>query len=77
MGYAIAAEAARRGADVTLVSGPTALADPAGVTTVRVESARSMMQECESRFGDTDIAIMSAAVADYAPKTFVDHKIKR
>ena len=77
MGYAIAAEAARRGADVTLVSGPTALADPAGVTTVRVESARSMMQECESRFGDTDITIMSAAVADYAPKTFVDHKIKR
>ncbi|MDE6157612.1 MAG: bifunctional phosphopantothenoylcysteine decarboxylase/phosphopantothenate--cysteine ligase CoaBC [Muribaculaceae bacterium] len=77
MGYAIAAEAARRGAAVTLVSGPTSLPDPRGVTTVRVESARDMLKECSARFADTDIAIMSAAVADYAPKTFTDHKIKR
>lgn len=77
MGYAIAREAARRGADVTLVSGPTDLADPAKVRTIRVESARQMLAACEAVFADSDIAIMSAAVADYAPKHFIDKKIKR
>lgn len=77
MGYAIATEAARRGAAVTLVSGPTDLPDPAKVRTIRVESARQMLAACEEVFADSDIAIMSAAVADYAPKHFVDKKIKR
>lgn len=77
MGYAIAAEAAALGADVTLVSGPTSLPDPAGVRTVRVESAHEMMSECEAVFADTDIAIMAAAVADYAPAEYHDTKIKR
>lgn len=77
MGYAIATEAARRGAEVTLVSGPTDLPDPAKVRTIRVESARQMLAACEEVFTDSDIAIMSAAVADYAPKHFVDKKIKR
>lgn len=78
MGYAIAREAAARGADVTLVSGPVQLPEPGGrVTTVRVESAREMLAECQKAFADSDIAIMSAAVADYAPKTYVEHKIKR
>lgn len=78
MGYAIAREAAARGADVTLVSGPVQLPEPGGrVTTVKVESAREMLAECQKAFADSDIAIMSAAVADYAPKTYVEHKIKR
>lgn len=77
MGYAIAAEAARRGADVTLVSGPTALADPAGTTTVRVESAREMLAAATEAFAAADIGIMCAAVADYAPAHYAEHKIKR
>ncbi|MCM1067434.1 MAG: bifunctional phosphopantothenoylcysteine decarboxylase/phosphopantothenate--cysteine ligase CoaBC [Muribaculaceae bacterium] len=77
MGYAIAAEAASRGADVTLVSGPTSLPDPAGVNTVRVESARDMLRECEAVFPDADVAVMSAAVADYAPAEYHESKIKR
>ncbi len=78
MGYALAAEAARRGASVVLVSGPSALPDPAGdVTTIRIESARQMLAACEEHFADSDITIMSAAVADYAPAHPRDRKIKR
>ena len=77
MGYALAEEAGRRGADVTLVAGPTALADPRGVKTIHVESARQMLEACLKDFSRTDIAIMAAAVADYAPKQCLDHKIKR
>ncbi len=77
MGYALAACAAARGAEVTLVSGPTELPDPPGVNTVRVESARQMLEACEKAFDNTDVAIMAAAVADYAPRHYADHKIKR
>lgn len=78
MGYAIAEEAARRGADVILVSGPTALSEPGGrVKTVHVESAREMLEACLDEFGSADISIMAAAVADYAPRHYADHKIKR
>lgn len=78
MGYAIAREAARRGAEVTLVSGPVSLSlDSPAVDIVRVESAREMLAACENVFDDCDIAVMCAAVADYAPATYVDHKIKR
>ncbi len=77
MGYALAEEAVRLGADVTLVAGPTALADPIGVKTIHVESARQMLEACLKDFSRTDIAIMAAAVADYAPKHCLDHKIKR
>lgn len=77
MGYALAEEAVRRGADVTLVAGPTVLADPIGVKTIHVESARQMLEACLNNFGQADVAIMAAAVADYAPKTCLDHKIKR
>lgn len=78
MGYALAAEAARRGASVVLVSGPSALPDPVGdVTTIRIESAREMLAACEEHFADSDITIMSAAVADYAPAHPRDRKIKR
>lgn len=78
MGYVIAEEAARRGADVILVSGPTALPEPGGrVKTVHVESAREMLEACLKDFGSADISIMAAAVADYAPRHYADHKIKR
>lgn len=78
MGYAIADEAASRGADVTLVSGPVSISpsNPA-VKVVRVESARQMLAACEHVFGDTDIAVFAAAVADYAPANPAEHKIKR
>lgn len=77
MGYALAAEAVRRGAMVTLVSGPVSLPAPAGVHRISVESADEMLQACEACFDKMDIAIFAAAVADYAPKHYVDSKIKR
>ncbi len=77
MGYALAAAAAAMGADVTLVSGPTALDSPDGVDTVRVESARDMLRECRKYFEESDVAIFAAAVADYAPAHPAEHKIKR
>lgn len=77
MGYALAAEAARRGAKVTLVSGPTALPTPPGVERIDVESASQMLAAAESCFDSADVAIFSAAVADYAPAEFRTHKIKR
>lgn len=78
MGYAIADEAARRGAQVTLVSGPVDICPKhPSVKVVKVESAREMADACISLFPSTDIAVMTAAVADYAPKHYSDVKIKR
>lgn len=78
MGYAIADEAASRGADVTIVSGPVSVVPShPGVRVVRVESALEMLAECEKLFGDTDIAVMAAAVADYRPADSKTSKIKR
>jgi len=78
MGYAIADEAASRGADVTVISGPVSVVPKnSSVRIVNVESASEMLAECEKFFEDTDIAIMTAAVADYAPAKMLDHKIKR
>lgn len=78
MGYALAEEASRRGAEVVLVSGPVSLATPAGnINRVDVTSAREMLAECEKEFDSADIAIFCAAVADYAPDHAADHKIKR
>jgi phosphopantothenoylcysteine decarboxylase/phosphopantothenate--cysteine ligase len=65
MGYAIAAEASRRGAIVTLISGPTRLEPPRTHEIVQVRSAASMHEAVLSRAGDVDVVIMSAAVADY------------
>lgn len=78
MGYAIAEECASRGAEVTLVCGPVALnvSNP-DIKVVKVETAREMLGACEAVFPKTDIAIMCAAVADYAPRDVADHKIKR
>ena len=78
MGYALADAAAEMGADVTLVSGPVSLTpDQPGVNVVRVESARQMLEACQNSFPETDIAIMCAAVADYAPAHPAESKIKR
>ncbi|MCM1518361.1 MAG: bifunctional phosphopantothenoylcysteine decarboxylase/phosphopantothenate--cysteine ligase CoaBC [Pseudoflavonifractor sp.] len=78
MGYALAQEAAERGAEVTLVSGPVSLrATHPSVTTISVESAKEMYEACMSHFPNSDIAIMCAAVADYAPAAVADKKIKR
>jgi phosphopantothenoylcysteine decarboxylase/phosphopantothenate--cysteine ligase len=67
MGYAVAAEAARRGARVVLISGPTALDAPAGVEIVRVRSAADMHAAVRQAAGGAEIVVMAAAVADYTP----------
>ncbi|EZP77985.1 phosphopantothenoylcysteine decarboxylase/phosphopantothenate/cysteine ligase [Parageobacillus genomosp. 1] len=77
MGYAVAEAAARFGAEVTLISGPTELEAPANVKTVRVESAQEMYEAVMERFPQADIVIKSAAVADYRPKHVFDKKIKK
>ena len=77
MGYAVAEAAARRGADVTLVSGPVTLQPPAGVHTVRVRTARDMLQACEEAFQDTDIVVCAAAVADMRPEVAAASKLKK
>lgn len=77
MGYAIAKAAMLRGAQVTLVSAPVNLTPPLLVDIVPVVSAQDMYEAVESRFDDADILIMAAAVADYRPMEFVDHKIKK
>ena len=77
MGYAIAEAAARLGAEVTLISGPSALQPPAGVEFFSVESAREMRQLVQERFPACDIVIKAAAVADYRVKNVSDQKIKK
>jgi phosphopantothenoylcysteine decarboxylase/phosphopantothenate--cysteine ligase len=75
-GYAIAGALAALGAEVTLVSGPTALATPAGVVRVDVESAREMLAACEAAL-PADIAVCVAAVADWRPGKVGERKIKK
>ena len=77
MGYAIAEAAARLGAEVTLISGPSFLQPPAGVEFFGVESAREMRQLGQGRFPACDIVIKAAAVADYRVKNVSDQKIKK
>ena len=77
MGYAVAAEAARRGARVVLVSGPTTIDVPAGVELVRVRSAAEMHQAIRAAMPSADIVVMAAAVADYTPQGPVDGKIEK
>lgn len=77
MGYAAAKAAARRGAEVVLVSGPVNLAPPAGVKTVRIVSALEMAEAVFDRMDEVDIVIKTAAVADYRPKYPARRKIKK
>ena len=77
MGYAIAKAAARRGAEVTLVSGPVALKKPAYVHTVDIVSAQDMFDAVMQYAKDADIIIKAAAVADFTPETVADNKLKK
>jgi len=77
MGYALAEAALRRGAQVTLVSGPTALTAPPVEEFVLVESSRQMRQALMDRFGRASITIMTAAIADFSPAAVAEQKIKR
>ena len=77
MGVAVAAEAARRGADVTLVLGPGTVPPPVGADVVHVETADEMHAAVTARAGDADVVVMAAAVADFRPKSVADVKLKK
>lgn len=77
MGYAVAAEAARRGAEVILVSAPTHLDTPAGVRRVNVRSAREMYAAVMAEYENADAVVKAAAVADYRPAEIAPQKIKK
>ncbi len=77
MGYAIAKEARNRGANVTLISGPTSLDIPRNINFVRISSNEEMKNAVLKEFSDSDIVIKSAAVADYKPRTYSEQKIKK
>ncbi|WP_207732155.1 bifunctional phosphopantothenoylcysteine decarboxylase/phosphopantothenate--cysteine ligase CoaBC [Heliobacterium chlorum] len=77
MGYALAQEALRRGAQVTLVTAPTGLEIPAGVEAVMVESAEEMRRAVLERFERVDVVVKAAAVADYRPLIQQDQKLKK
>ena len=77
MGYAVAAAAAQRGAKVILISGPTALETPDGVTRVDVRTAAEMLAAADQHFTEAALAIFAAAVADYRPAEPAAEKIKR
>ena len=77
MGFAVAAEAARRGAQVVLVAGPTTLVTPVGVRRVDVRSARDMHAAVLAEYDGVDAVIKAAAVADYRPAEIAAHKIKK
>src|ERR1700736_1618859 len=77
MGYAVAEAAARRGARVILVSGPTALESPAGVERIAIRTAEEMHRAVQEKFAESSIAIFAAAVADYRFVQSFDQKIKR
>ena len=77
MGFAIAEAAIARGADVTLIAGPTAISPPADANVVPVESAMEMLAAVEDAVADADVLIMAAAVADFRPETRRASKIKK
>jgi phosphopantothenoylcysteine decarboxylase/phosphopantothenate--cysteine ligase len=77
MGYAVAAEAARRGARVVLVSGPSHVPPPGGVELVRVRSAREMFEAMQAHARGADLVVMAAAVADYTPARPAEGKIEK
>jgi phosphopantothenoylcysteine decarboxylase/phosphopantothenate--cysteine ligase len=77
MGYALAEELSLLGADVTLISGPTSLTVSKYINRIDVTTAEEMYKETRKYFPETDITIMSAAVADYRPKSVADQKIKK
>ena len=77
MGVAIAEELQKRGADVTLILGPTKLSPGPGITVHRVTSAKEMRDKAVEAFDSADVAILAAAVSDYRPAVVADNKIKK
>lgn len=77
MGYAIAEEARNRGAEVTLISGPTNIKPPYGVKIIKISTNEEMKNEVLKYFDETDIVVKSAAVADYKALTYSEQKIKK
>jgi phosphopantothenoylcysteine decarboxylase/phosphopantothenate--cysteine ligase len=77
MGFAVAAEAALRGADVTLIAGPSGLPTPPGVRRVDVETALEMRDAVHAEFGSVTVAVMAAAVGDFRPAEPSARKIKK
>lgn len=77
MGYAVAKVCSLRGADVTLVTGRTSLPRPLFVNTVEITTAREMYEAVTERFGEQDIVIKAAAVADYRPRQVSEEKVKK
>lgn len=77
MGYAIAKEASRRGADVVLIAGPTDLDIPDGVKFERITTTQEMLEKINLYFDDADVLIKAAAPSDYKPTHFSDKKIKK
>ncbi|MBS8263407.1 bifunctional phosphopantothenoylcysteine decarboxylase/phosphopantothenate--cysteine ligase CoaBC [Mesobacillus boroniphilus] len=77
MGYALAGEAVKMGARVVLVSGPVNLEPPSGAELIKVESAEEMYQAALGHFGEADVLIGTAAVADYRPKYIYEEKMKK
>lgn len=77
MGYAIAKMAMLRGADVTLITGPTSIAPPPFITVIPVKSAQDMFDAVISNANEADIVIKAAAVADYTPTNYAEQKMKK
>jgi phosphopantothenoylcysteine decarboxylase/phosphopantothenate--cysteine ligase len=77
MGVALAAEAARRGASVTLIAANVGLEAPAGVRVVEVETAAELLEAARSEFADAHVLLMAAAVADFRPAEALDDKISK
>jgi phosphopantothenoylcysteine decarboxylase/phosphopantothenate--cysteine ligase len=77
MGFALATEAARRGAEVTVIAANVNLAAPAGVRVLPVQSAAELAQACEAHFDACDVLLMAAAVADFRPRQAAETKLKK
>lgn len=77
MGYALAKEAKRRGADVVLISGPVNIEPPSGVHVIPVNTTQEMFNAVDRHFGDCDVLIKAAAPLDYRPISVSEHKIKK
>lgn len=77
MGYAVAAAAAQRGADVTLISGPTSLPVPDGIKFERVNTAQEMLEAVQPHAQEMNVIVKSAAVSDYRPAQSSDKKVKK
>ncbi len=77
MGYAVARAAAQRGAEVTLITGPTHLPDPTNVTIIRVRTTDEMAKAVLEQFETADVVVKAAAVSDYGPQESAVHKIKK